>query len=100
MHIPPYDNENNPIVDANNKTVPLNYFNIVKLKKGEAFEYQVPGYETCIVPATGTININVEGIEFQRLGNRVEDVWDGEPEGVYVPVGAKAEMTCLSLIHI
>jgi 5-deoxy-glucuronate isomerase len=96
MHILPYDNENNPIVDANNKTVPLNYFNIVKLKKGEAFEYQVPGYETCIVPATGTININVEGIEFQRLGNRVEDVWDGEPEGVYVPVGAKAEMTCMS----
>ena len=96
MHIPPYDNENNPIVDTNNKTVPLNYFNIVKLKKGEAFEYQVPGYETCIVPATGTININVEGIEFQRLGNRVEDVWDGEPEGVYVPVGAKAEMACMS----
>ena len=96
MHIPPYDNENNPIVDANNKAVPLNYFNIVKLKKGEAFEYQVPGYETCIVPATGTININVEGIEFQMLGNRVEDVWDGEPEGVYVPVGAKAEMACMS----
>ena len=96
MHIPPYDNENNPIVDANNKTVPLNYFNIVKLKKGEAFEYQVPGYETCIVPATGTININVEGIEFKMLGNRVEDVWDGEPEGVYVPVGAKAEMACMS----
>ena len=96
MHIPPYDNENNPIVDTNNKTVPLNYFNIVKLKKGEAFEYQVPGYETCIVPATGTININVEGMEFKMLGNRVEDVWDGEPEGVYVPVGAKAEMTCMS----
>ena len=96
MHIPPYDNENNPIVDTNNKTVPLNYFNIVKLKNGDAFEYQVPGYETCIVPATGTININVEGMEFQMLGNRVEDVWDGEPEGVYVPVGAKAEMACMS----
>ena len=96
MHIPPYDNENNPIVDTNNKTVPLNYFNIVKLKKGEAFEYQVPGYETCIVPATGTININVEGVDFKMLGNRVEDVWDGEPEGVYVPVGAKAEMACMS----
>ena len=96
MHIPPYDNENNPIVDTNNKTVPLNYFNIVKLKKGDAFEYQVPGYETCIVPATGTININVEGMEFKMLGNRVEDVWDGEPEGVYVPVGAKAEMACMS----
>ena len=96
MHIPPYDNQNKPIVNANNKTVPLNYFNIVKLKKGDAFEYQVPGYETCIVPATGTININVEGMEFKMLGNRVEDVWDGEPEGVYVPVGAKAEMACMS----
>jgi hypothetical protein len=54
MHIAPYDNQNKPIVDAENACVPLNYFNIVKLKKGEAFEYQVPGYETCIVPATGT----------------------------------------------
>jgi len=45
MHIAPYENKNQPIVDAENATVPLNYFNIVKLKKGEAFEYQVPGYE-------------------------------------------------------
>jgi len=50
MHIAPFDNQNKPIVDADDKTVPLNYFNIVKLQKGEAFEYQVPGYETCIVP--------------------------------------------------
>ena len=69
MHIAPYDNRNNPIVDAENGTVPLNYFNIVKLKKGEAFEYQVPGYETCIVPATGTVNVEVEGIAFSNLGN-------------------------------
>ena len=81
MHIAPYDNRNNPIVDAENATVPLNYFNIVKLKKGEAFEYQVPGYETCIVPATGTV-VEVEGVAFSNLGNRGEDVWDGEPEGL------------------
>jgi 5-deoxy-glucuronate isomerase len=30
------------------------------------------------------------------LGGRVEDVWGGEPEGVYVPVAAKAEMVCTS----
>ena len=52
MHIAPYDNQNKPIVDAGDPSVPLNYFNIVKLKKGEAFEYQVPGYETCVVPAS------------------------------------------------
>ena len=76
--------------------MPLNYFNIVKLKKGDAFEYQVPGYETCIAPATGTVDVEIEGVAFKSLGNRGVDVWDGEPEGVYVPVGAKATLSCIS----
>lgn len=96
MHIAPYDNQNKPIVDAGDDLVPLNYFNIVKLKKGEVFEYAVPGYETCIVPATGTVDVDVEGAAFAKLGNRTVDVWDGEPEGVYVPVGAKVRITCLT----
>ncbi|AXT28246.1 5-deoxyglucuronate isomerase [Ruegeria sp. AD91A] len=96
MHIAPYDNQNKPIVDADDPTVPLNYFNIVKLKKGEAFEYKVPGYETCIVPATGSVDVDVEGVRFALLGNRGEDVWDGEPEGAYVPSGARALMVCVS----
>jgi len=96
MHIAPYDNGNKPIVDAENSTVPLNYFNIIKLKKGEAFTYQVPGYETCIVPATGTVDVDVEGVASADLGRRGEDVWDGEPEGVYVPVGANVTIVCMS----
>ncbi|SHE93652.1 5-deoxyglucuronate isomerase [Ruegeria intermedia] len=96
MHIPPFDNQNKPIVDVDDPTVPLNYFNIVKLKRGEAFEYQVPGYETCIVPATGSVDVDVEGVRFAHLGNRGEDVWDGEPEGAYVPSGARAQMVCVS----
>ena len=96
MHIPPFDNGNRPIVDVEDATVPLNYFNIVKLKKGEAFEYQAPGYETCIVPATGTVDVTVEGVAFDALGTRRVDVWDGEPEGVYVPSGAKATIVCTS----
>jgi len=68
MHIAPYDNQNKPIVDIEDAVVPLNYFNIVKLKKGEAFEYQVPGYETCIVPATGTVDVEIEGVSFNALG--------------------------------
>ena len=79
MHIAPYDNGNQPIVDIDDKLVPLNYFNIVKLKKGEVFHYQVPGYETCIVPATGTVDVEVEGVSFTKLGKRGEDVWDGDP---------------------
>ncbi len=96
MHIPPFDNNNKPIVDTNDKTVPLNYFNIVKLKKDQIFEYQIADYETCIVPATGTIDVAVEGFKADKLGGRGEDVWDGEPEGVYVPTQAKAEIVCTS----
>ena len=92
MHIAPYDNRNEPIVDIDDPTVPLNYFNIVKLAPGQAFNYSVPGYETCIVPATGTVDVEVEGFTAKALGGRGEDVWDGEPEGVYVPSGASATM--------
>ena len=35
MHIAPFDNENRPIVDVDDALVPLNYFNIVKLTKGQ-----------------------------------------------------------------
>jgi len=96
MHIAPFDNQNCAIVDIEDDTVPLNYFNIVRLTKGQAFEYQVPGYETCIAPATGTVDVEIEGFKVASLGGRVEDVWGGEPEGVYVPSGAKAVMVCLS----
>ena len=96
MHIAPHDNQNKPIVDIDSTLVPLNYFNIIKLKKGEAFEYRVPGYETCIVPATGTVDIEIEGVRFTSVGNRGVDVWDGEPEGVYAPVGARVMIICTS----
>lgn len=96
MHIAPFDNFNKPIVDVDDHSVPLNYFNIVKLTRGQAFEYRVPGYETCIVPATGSLDINVAGVEFKSLGGRGEDVWDGEPAGVYVPTNTNAQMVCLS----
>ena len=96
MHIAPHDNRNQPIVGAEHELVPLNYFNIVKLKRGESFDYAVPGYETCVVPATGTVDVDVEGMGFESLGRRGTDVWDGEPEGVYAPVGARVRITCRS----
>ncbi len=96
MHIAPFDNRNRPIVDAGNAVVPLNYFNIVKLTEGETFSYAVPGYETCIVPATGTVDVAVGRFAAADLGGRGADVWDGEPEGVYVPTGQEARITCRS----
>ena len=96
MHIAPYDNQNKPIVDVNDPTVPLNYFNIVKLKKGDAFEYQVPGFETCIVPATGSVDVEVEGFKANDIGGRVGDVWGGGTGGGFVPGAAQATFVCSS----
>jgi len=96
MHIPPYENANRPVVDVDDARVPLNYFNIVKLERGQAFDYKVPRYETAIVPATGGVDIEVEGVRFHGVGKRGVDVWDGEPEGAYVPSGALARIICAS----
>ncbi|MBV2360601.1 5-deoxy-glucuronate isomerase [Thalassococcus sp. CAU 1522] len=96
MHIPPFENQNRPIVDVDDAHVPLTYFNIVKLKTGQHFDYAVDGYETCVVPATGTVTVETMGETFKDIGNRGEDVWDGEPEGVYVPSGAGARITALT----
>ncbi|MBI1172855.1 5-deoxyglucuronate isomerase [bacterium] len=96
MHIAPFDNRNAPIIAAGHALVPLVYFNIVQLKRGEHFVSQVPGYETCIVPATGTIDVASAGQTFAAIGKRRANVWDGEPEGVYVTTGAAATITCQS----
>ena len=54
----------------------------------------MPGYETAIVPATGCVDIDVEGEAFAHVGKRSVNVWDGEPEGVYSPSGARTRIVC------
>ncbi|RYG90942.1 5-deoxy-glucuronate isomerase [Loktanella sp. IMCC34160] len=100
MHIPPFDNANQPIVDTGHPLVPLNYFNIVKLQPGETYDYRLPGYETCIVPATGTVDVETGGEVFAEIGNRGADVWDGEPEGVYVPTDTGARITARTATEV
>ena len=100
MHIPHYDNNNLAIVGIDDVNVPLAYFNIVRLRKGERFASAVPGYETCLVPAHGTIDVQVQddGIApacFDELGERAS-IWDGQPSAVYVPVGCSADIVCRS----
>jgi 5-deoxy-glucuronate isomerase len=100
MHIPPYDNQNQPIVDVDDERVPLTYFNIVKLRRDEHFASTAPGYETCIVPAYGTIDAIVAGSEFAEaaftgIGERTS-IWESDPSAVYVPAGATARIVCRS----
>jgi 5-deoxy-glucuronate isomerase len=94
MHIPPHDNRNAAIVGAGDPRLPFVYFNILRLKAGESVETRVEGYETCIVPATGAVDVSVEDQTWTAVGGRGTDVWDGEPEGVYVPAGVPALVTC------
>jgi len=96
MHIAPHDNRNRAIVDVDDAHVPLVYFNIVKLEAGERFDYRIPGYETCVVPATGTVTVAAAGETFAEIGNRGADVWDGEPEGVYVPTDTGCRIVALT----
>lgn len=96
MHHPPFDNANRPIVGIDDPVTPLCYFNRVVLRAGETFDSTVPGYETCLVPATGTIDVSVGDWEAKGIGERGTDVWDGEPMGVYVPLGATATMRAVT----
>ena len=98
MHIPQHNNKNKAIVDCDNEVVPLCYFNIIKLSAGESYTYQLADYESCIVPATGSIDVQVQGQVFKEVGKR-QHIWEGDPEGVYVPVDCEATLI-LSLIHI
>ena len=40
-------------------------------------------------------NLNLENI-----GNRNKNVWDGEPEGVYIPVNEVAEIGQISAVRV
>ena len=94
-HIPAYDNKNEPIIDVNDDTTPLIYFNQVFLEKGESYQYQLDGYETAVVLAGGTCSISVDDKVFTDIGRR-KNVWDGNPAAVYAPLGASVTVTCTS----
>ena len=96
MHIPYSDNKNQALFGETNKTVPLVYFNIINLKKGESYEYPLSKHESSVVPATGIVEITVEDNKLGQIGKRTTDVWDGEPEGSYIPTNSKCKITCLS----
>ncbi|CAH1540959.1 5-deoxy-glucuronate isomerase [Vibrio jasicida] len=98
-HIPPFDNKNEPIIGANDEVTPLCYFNQVFLNQNENFDHVIEGYESVIVLAGGTCSITVtkdgESETFDNIGKR-KSVWDGNPEAVYVPLGYRATIQCVS----
>jgi len=94
-HIPPFDNHNKAIIDIDDDTTPLCYFNNVKLNQGEQFKYQLAGYESVVVLAGGNCDIQVDGQTFTNIGRRA-DVFSGDPASVYIPLDREAVITCMS----
>ncbi len=92
-HIAPFDNKNQPIVAEGNDVVPLMYFNRVVLNPGETHSYQLKQHESCVVPVAGSCSVNVDGEQFDGIGER-GSLWEGMPNGVYVPVDAQCTITC------
>lgn len=90
--IQPYDNQNKPIIDTDNTVVPLCYFNEINLQKSELHTYQLPHHESCIVPVFGQVTVTIDEQSF-TIGSR-HDLWEGVPNGVYIPVNGQATITC------
>jgi len=94
-----YDNQNDPIVDASTACMSLAYFNLIKLKEGEAFESRLEEYETIWVVLHGNCDIRVDERDFKNIGKR-KDIWSGRAESVYVPIMADVRIKANTDIEI
>lgn len=82
-----YNNDNRAIIDAGNGIIPMSYFNIVRLPKGEKFSFSLYNYETVWVVLKGRVNINVDDNFYTNVGRR-ESIWEGKADSVYAGSGA------------
>ena len=68
-------------------------FQYCEAAKGERFLSDIRLY---IPKCHRLCDVDVDTVGFGGVGNRGSDVWDGEPEGVYVPTHMPAQIICLS----
>ena len=82
------DNGNRPILPGGKAPVPNTYFNLLKTAADQEVSLEVPGFETCLVVMSGTVDIRVGSAEFANVGRR-RSIWDGPADSVYAGTGAK-----------
>ena len=82
-----YDNKNQPIIMPGKTILSLTYFNLVRLKQGEAYQAKVEGIETLYAVLSGNADIEVGGTGFRDVGRR-KDIWSGNADSVYAGSGA------------
>ena len=81
-----YSNCNLPVLDAGNEILPLTYFNLINLKKGDEFSLNLPGHETVWVVLKGQCDIQAGETFFSEVGSR-KDIWSGNADSVYAGPG-------------
>src|SRR5687768_11906475 len=81
------DNRNEPIVEPiqngrGRSEATLSYFNLLRLRAGEAKTVDVPSCELLCVVLSGRADIAACAQEFKNIGRRA-DIWDGPADSVY-----------------
>lgn len=87
-----YENNNSPILKGGLGTLPMTYFNLIHLQKGQSIIQEVPGFETVYVVLSGECRIEVAGTAFDNLKRK--DIWSERAEAVYVTSGARVNILC------
>jgi 5-deoxy-glucuronate isomerase len=76
------ENRHAPIVEPGVGDTTLAYFNLLKLRAGEAVTLDVPRCELLCVVLSGRADIAACAREFKNIGHRA-DIWDGPADSVY-----------------
>lgn len=79
-----HDNANRPVVGPDDATLRRIIFRIVRLAAGETLALREAGHELCLVPMSGTVDIDVGGTAFVSVGGR-PGVFEGLADSVYAP---------------
>jgi len=84
--------EQRPIVDTSSKTLDLIYFDLVTLASNEQDTRRLAAHESLYVVLSGQVDIEVDDIMFEAVGRRA-DIWGGDADSVYAPVGANVRIS-------
>lgn len=76
------DHHNAPIVEPGRGDLLLTYFNLLRLRAGQAATLDVPSCELLCVVLAGRADIAACATEFKNIGRRA-DIWDGPADSVY-----------------
>jgi 5-deoxy-glucuronate isomerase len=79
-------------VDASSTTLDLIYFDLVTLPANGQDTRRLPMHESLYVVLSGQVDIEVDDIKFEAVGRRA-DIWGGDADSVYAPVGANVRIS-------